>query len=158
AELARARSGAQRGDRLLATRMRRHALLEPGDVEDPLDLVADSAEGELPVELLPGPHEQGDAGRVDELAAAQIDQQGGGRIREGPLQLPLELGGGVHVELALDDYHDHTGVLFAANLERGRVQESDDATGASGGRCSVEGGLCSVEQNIAGPKRLCFGN
>ena len=43
--------------------------LEAGDIEHSLDLVPDSAEREAAVERLPGAHDQGDAGGVDELAA-----------------------------------------------------------------------------------------
>jgi len=120
--------GADPGDRFLSTRVSGDRLLEAGYVEDPLDLVADAAEREAAVELLPGPNDQGNTGRVDELAAAQVDDHAGIGTGERRPQLAIELRGGVHVKLALDVDDEDARLLRAANFERGRVQCSCDAT------------------------------
>src|SRR6478609_1358243 len=120
--------------------MRRDHRLEPGDVEHALDLVADAADREAAVELLPGPDDQGDTGRVDEFAAAQVDQQVRVRRRQGQLQLTLELGRRVHVQLALDLDYEHVPLLLAANFERRGSQCNCDATGG-----------CAAPRNLYSP-------
>src|SRR5215217_4940282 len=110
----------EHGERVLPVGVARDRLVEPGDVEHSFDLVADTAEREAAIsaEPLPGLDEQRDTGRIDELAAAEVDQEWRVRRAQGLLHLPLELGRRVHVQLSLDEDHERAGLLLVAYSER----------------------------------------
>ena len=88
--------------------MDRDRELEAGDLEHPPHLVVAAADHDpaaavavgAAVEPLPGAHDQGDPGRVDELALGEVDQDRGVVGRDRLLERALQLGGGAEVELA----------------------------------------------------------
>jgi hypothetical protein len=123
-------SAAQRGEGLVAGAVDRNREPEAGDLEYAADLVVVAADDDPSlalalggaVELLPGPDDQGDPGRVDELALGEVDDDRGVPRSDGVFERPLEFGGGTEVELATDcDDANSVIELRGRCLERRRI-------------------------------------
>src|SRR4029077_16926512 len=98
----------------------------PGDLQQSSHLMVVRAEDEpassitpgLAVEPLPGPHDQRDPGRVDELALGEVEHDRGAGVRERFVELPLEFRRRAHIELATDcEGADAAFELLALHLE-----------------------------------------
>src|SRR5262249_30544073 len=61
--------------------------------------LAASAAIAVTVETLPGAHDQGNAGRVDEVTLGEVDHHPRALVGPEGFEAPVELGSGVHVEL-----------------------------------------------------------
>src|ERR1044072_2426218 len=127
-------SAPQLGERRLAVLEHRDRALDPGYLQQPPHLVVVRAEHESPfplavcvaVEALPGAHDQRDPGRVDELALAEVEDDFRSRLGKRPLELLLQLGRGIHVELAAHcEGADAVLELLAVDLVRNRAHGAD---------------------------------
>ena len=122
-------SAAQLGQRRVALLVHRDRRFDPGDLQQPPHLVVVRAEDQpalalvaAAVEPLPGAHDQGDPGRVDELALGEVEHDRGAGIRERLVELPLELRRRVHVQLAADGEGANAVLeLLALHLEGNRA-------------------------------------
>ena len=120
-------SPAKRGDGLVTGGEDAEGMLEAGDLEDAADLLVLAAEDEpalaaVPrrgVDPLPGADDQGDAGRIDELAVGKVDQDGGVLRLDRLLERTFQLRSRRKVQLAMDlDESDTTLQLGSGCLKR----------------------------------------
>jgi hypothetical protein len=118
-------AGAQGGKALVAASADRDRVVEAADLQDPPDLVVAAADREAAlaiaaaVDLLPGAHDQGDPGRNDQLSGGEVDHHRAPGCQR-RLQLVLERGRGVEIQLAADS-DDADAVEFGGGgLERVR--------------------------------------